>query len=128
MTPFAKRTLAICLLTSMVETTLLLTMAAPVLLLFVLGPPAFLAVIAWRRRTHLARSRRLASIAVSIGAFGIAAMAVAAFLARQNPNPHQASIAPLAVPLVQWLFVLFTWIIVAREESRENREKPPASS
>src|SRR5205814_842842 len=128
MTPFAKRTLAVCLLTAVVETVLLLTLAEPVLLLFVLGPLAFLAVLVWRRRAHLLRTRRLASIAVGIGAFGIAAFGVASYQNHMQPNPEQAAVAPLAVPLVQWLVVIFVWVALAREEAREKREKPPASS
>jgi hypothetical protein len=128
MTPFAKRTLAICLLTAGVETILVLTKAKPVVLLFVLGPPVFLAVIVWRRRTHPIRTRRLATVALATGAFGIAALAVASYQARLQPNPEKAVLAPLAVPLVQWVLVLFVWISLAREESREKREKTGASS
>ena len=33
----------------------------------------------------------------------------------------QSSIATLAVPLLQWIAVLYVWIAIARDESREQR-------
>lgn len=125
---YGKRTLAICGITAVVEAVLLLTMADPMLLFFVIGPPAFLAVIAWRRRTHLARSRRLAGVAIGVGAFGIAAFGIASLQFHLNQQPDRAaSLAPLLVPLVQWLAILAMWIAIVRQESREKREKLPAS-
>ena len=125
---YAKRTLAICGITAVVESVLLLSMADPVLLLCALGPPLFLVVIAWRRRTHLARSRRLAGVAIGVGAFGIAAFGIASVQFHLNQQPDRpASLAPLLVPLVQWLAILAMWIAIVRQESREKREKLPAS-
>lgn len=111
--PFAKRALAACGITAVVEGLLVVAMAEPVLLLFALGPILFLAVIVWRRRSHPTRSRRLAGAALGAGAFGIVAFAVAYFR-------FQESIAPLMVPLAQWIIVLYFWIAIAREESREK--------
>ena len=120
--PFAKRALAACGITAVVEAILVVSMAEPpVLLLFALGPILFLAVIVWRRRTHPTRSRRLAGVALGAGAFGIGAFVVAFLRFHNNPQADQASIAPLAVPLVQWIAVLFVWIAIARDESREQR-------
>ena len=119
--PYAKRALAACGITAIVEAILVVSMTEPVLLLFALGPILFLAVIVWRRRTHPARSRRLAGVALGAGAFGIGAFAVAFLRLQTNPPPDQPSIAPLAVPLVQWIAVLFVWIAIARDESREQR-------
>ena len=127
-TNYAKRTLAICGITAVFEAVLLLTMADPMLLFFVIGPPAFLAVIAWRRRTHAAYSRRLAGVAIGVGAFGIAAFGIASLQFHLNQQPDRpASLAPLLVPLVQWLAILAMWIAIVRQESREKREKLPAS-
>ena len=117
---FANRALAACGITAVVEGLLVVAMAEPVLLLFALGPILFLAVIVWRRRTHPTRSRRLAGAAFGAGAFGIVAFAVAWFRFRDNPQPDQPSIAPLMVPLAQWIVVLYFWIAIAREESREK--------
>ena len=118
---FANRALAACGITAVVEGLLVVAMAEPVLLLFALGPIIFLAVIVWRRRTHPTRSRRLAGVALGAGAFGIGAFVVAFLRFHNNPQADQASIAPLAVPLVQWIAVLFVWIAIARDESREQR-------
>lgn len=122
--PFAKRALAACGITAVVEGILVVSMAEPVLLLFAIGPIIFLAVIVWRRRTHPTRSRRLAGVAIGAGAFGIGAFAVAFLRFQTNPQPDQPSIAPLAVPLLQWIAVLFVWIAIARDESREQRANP----
>jgi hypothetical protein len=125
-TSFAKRSLAACGIATVVETVLLLQIAEPVLLLFVLGPLLFLAVIVWRRRTHLPRSQRLAGLSLGISTFGIVALAVDWFYPRKNPD--QPTIAPLFVPLTQWLTILFVWFKMVREESREKREKLPPLS
>ncbi|HEY3789404.1 MAG TPA: hypothetical protein VGL71_11145 [Urbifossiella sp.] len=117
-----RRTLAICGIAAVVESALSLSMAEPVLLLFVLGPLLFLGIIVWRRRTHPTRTRRLAGVALGVGAFGIAAFGVACYQFHANPDRHP-SIAPLAVPLVQWIMVIFIWLSISREESREKREK-----
>ena len=127
MTPFAKRSLVACGIAAVVEAILMLTMAEPVLLAFVVGPMAFLAVLTWRRRTHPSRSQRLATVALGAGAFGIAAFGVACYQHRAIAQPDQPSIAPLVVPLVQWIAILVVWIALSREESREKREKPPVS-
>ena len=121
--PYSKRALAACGITAIVEAILVVSMTepVPVLLLFALGPILFLAVIVWRRRTHPTRSRRLAGVAIGAGAFGIGAFAVAFLRLQTNSPPDQPSIAPLAVPLVQWIAVLFVWIAIARDESREQR-------
>jgi hypothetical protein len=124
-TSFAKRALAICLLTAVVESVLLLMIAEALLLFFVLGPIAFLAILVGRRKVHAERTRRLAGLSMGIGAFGIAAMAVACF---QQLPPDRASVAPLVVPVVQWLAILYVWISISRQESREKREKMPPST
>ncbi len=127
MTPFAKRSLVACGITAVVESILTLTVAEPVLLPFVIGPMAFLAVLTWRRRTHLSRSQRLATVAIGVGALGIAAFGVACYQRQAIAQPDQPSIAPLVVPLVQWIAILVVWLALSREESREKREKPPVS-
>lgn len=121
MTSFAKRTLAACAIAAVVESLLTLTIAEPVLIVFVAGPFAFLAALAWRRRTHPSRTQRLATIALGIGTFGIAAFAIACYQSRAGAQPGGPSIAPLAVPLVQWLIIIAAWIALVREESREKR-------
>ena len=126
MTPFAKRAFAACGIAAVVESVLLLQLAEPVLLLFELGPLLFLAIVVWRRRTHRLRTQRLASLALGIGAFGIVALAVDCFYPRKQPD--QPGIAPLFVPLTQWFTIMFVWLKLVREESREKRQQPPHSS
>lgn len=122
--PHFRKTLLACVLSAAVETVLVLALAVPMVLILALGPFLFLALIAWRRRTHVARGRRIQAVAVGIGAFGIAALAVSYL----TLDPNRAPIAPLVVPLVQWIAVLYIWIAIAREESREKRGKTPPSA
>lgn len=116
-----RKTFLACGITAVVEAIIVVAITEPAILLFVLGPLAFLALIAWRRRAHVARARRLHGIAVGIGMFGIASFGVAFILQRNNPAPEAVPIAPLVVPVVQWLIVLWAWIGIARQEAREKR-------
>jgi hypothetical protein len=118
---YYRKTLIACAITAVVETILVLGLAEPLVLFFVLGPLLFLVVIAARRRTHLTRIRRISGVAIGAGAFGITSFGVAFLMHRGNAQPGQVPIAPLVVPLVQWLMVLVVWITISREESRENR-------
>jgi hypothetical protein len=117
--PHFRKTLLACVLTAAVETVLVLTMTAPMVLILALGPFLFLPLIAWRRRTHTPRGRRIQAVTMGISAFGIAALAVSYL----TLDPDRAPIAPLVVPLVQWVAVLYVWIGIVREESREKKEK-----
>jgi hypothetical protein len=126
--PFFRKTLLACGITAAVESVILLNITEPPILLFALGPLAFLILIAWRRRSHPARSRRLQGVAVGIGTFGIAALAVAFLMHRNNPQPEELPLAPAAVPVVQWIAVIWVWLAMSRAESAEKRQKTPASS
>src|SRR5262245_22118469 len=122
--PHFRKTLLGCGIAAAVETLLVLSISEPAILFFVLGPLAFVIVIAWRRRTHLARSRRIHGVAVGIASFGIAMFGVAFLMHRRDPQADSAPVAPLIVPLVQWLVVLYVWIAIARAESREKQAGP----
>jgi hypothetical protein len=126
--PFTKRTLAACLIAGVVETIVVVSAMEPVVLLFVLGPLLFLAVIAWRRRTHIDRSRRIAATAVGVAAFGIASFAVAVILQPDPPQPDRPPLAPLLVPVVQWFAVLYVWLALSKAEAREKAGNPPPSA
>lgn len=124
------RTLAVCGLAAAGELGLVLSMADvsqfqafDVLpLVFLVGPPAFLALLAWRRRAHPDRERLLAGLALGIASFGVAALGVAAFRFHgAPPDGRHPGVAPLAVPLVQWVAVLAVWVVLIRRESREIR-------
>ena len=126
--PYFRKTLLACGIAAAVESLILVSIAEPALLLFVLGPLAFLLVIAWRRRTHLARARRILGVAVGVAAFGIAGLGVAFLMHQNNPQPDSPPLAPTFVPLAQWLVVIYVWIAIARQESREKRENQPPSA
>lgn len=123
--PFLRKTLLACGITAVVETIIVLSIAEPAILLFVLGPIAFLTLIAARRKANAARARRLHGVAVGIGMFGIASFGVAFLTHRRDAAPDAVPIAPLVVPVVQWLVVLWVWIGIARQESREKRQQLP---
>lgn len=77
--PHAVRTATLCGVTAAGELALLAGVASGInlvspggamLLSFVLGPPLFLALLAWRRRSHLARGRLLFAAAVVVAGLG----------------------------------------------------------
>ena len=119
--PHFRKTILACGITAVVETLIVVTLTEPPLLLFVLGPLLFLVVIAWRRRTHAVRSRRIHGVAVGVGTFGIAALGVAFLTSRNRPDPDSPPLAPMIVPLVQWAIILWIWIAISRQESAEKR-------
>ena len=79
MTRTAHVTIFLAVLAGAAEVTLAARMAPawaadgplPILLGFLAGPMAFLALLAWRRRTHPARSRLLFWLTVILAAAGV---------------------------------------------------------
>ena len=96
--------------------------ANALLFAFLVGPLLFLALTAWRRRAHPARSRVLfwVAVAVPVGVmtvFGIdfyRHSTDAKF--RQTPNMHG-----VLVPIVQWVVILVVWLWLVVQESHEKR-------
>lgn len=96
--------------------------ANALLLAFLAGPLLFLALTAWRRRAHPARSRVLFGAAVAVAAGGLLVLGIdfyrfstdAQF--RLTPNMHG-----VLVPIVQWVAVLAVWLWLAVQEGREKR-------
>ncbi len=90
---------------------------------FLIGPPLFLALLAWRRRTHRDRSRLLfgVAIAVAVGGLGVLGFDLYRFSTdpqfRKTPNMNG-----LIVPLVQWVVVAAVWLWLVVQEGREKRE------
>ncbi|HEV3437765.1 MAG TPA: hypothetical protein VG122_10425 [Gemmata sp.] len=91
-------------------------------LAFVAGPLFFLALLAWRRRDHPARSRFLLWLAlvVAVGGLGILGSDYVRFC-NEPPNSHASHAHPLIVPIVQWVVVMAAWIFLVIQEGREER-------
>ena len=89
---------------------------------FLVGPPLFLALLAWRRRAHRDRSRLLfgVAVAVAVGGLGVLGLDLYRFSTdpqfRQTPNMHG-----LIVPLVQWGAIVAVWLWLVVQEGRETR-------
>lgn len=121
------RTLAICGLGAAGEVALALGTERSagfdvMLLLFLVGPPAFVALIAWRRRSHPARSRALLGLATGVCVCGLVALGVLCVRAYTAPQVRPGpDLAPRLVPLAQWVVVLVVWLVIARAEALERR-------
>ena len=98
---------------------------SPLLLAFLAGPLVFLALLAWRRRDHPARSLRLFRLTAVLAALGLAVLTFDFVRFRKEPpGQHAPHAHPLVVPLVQWVAVLAVWITLVVKEGREKRAKP----
>jgi hypothetical protein len=94
---------------------------------FLAGSLVFLALMAWRRRTHRTRSRLLLCVAAAVGVAGVAVLGRDYYLlvvrptedATRHPNPA-------LLPLVQWVVVLVVWVGLVIQEAREKRATPAA--
>ncbi len=88
---------------------------------FLVGPPLFLAVTTWRRRTHPARTRLLFVVAVviAVGGLGLLGWDLYRYSTdaqfRRTPNMHG-----LIVPIVQWIVILAVWLVLVVQEGRDK--------
>src|SRR5258708_6944398 len=77
---------------------------------FLVGPALFVALLAWRRRTHAARSRVLFATTAIVALSGLTILGADLYRFstdpefRRQPNSHG-----LAVPLGQWVVVGVVW-------------------
>jgi len=94
-------------------------------LAFVAGPLLFVALLAWRRRNHLTRSRFLfwLALVIAVGGLGILGSDYLRFC-NEPPNNRASRAHPLIVPIVQWVVVMAAWIILVIQEGREKRGVP----
>jgi hypothetical protein len=89
---------------------------------FLVGPLVFLAVLAWRRRTHPGRSRLFFVLAVlcAVGGLGVLGFNLYRFYTdegfRRSPNMSR-----LLVPIVQWALIGSVWLGLVIQEAREKR-------
>jgi uncharacterized membrane protein YhaH (DUF805 family) len=96
----------------------------PMFLAFLAGPLVFLALLAWRRREHAARSKMLFHLAVILAIAGLGVLLYDFIRFRNEPNgKHVPHMHPLIVPLVQWFAVLIVWVVLVVKEGREKRAK-----
>jgi hypothetical protein len=103
------------------------SLVAPLVLLFafLIGPPLFLALLAWRRRTHPARSRWLFGVAVLIAVGGLSALGYNLYRFSTDPQFRKTpNMLGLIVPLVQWGVILVVWVVLMVLEGRDKRVAP----
>jgi drug/metabolite transporter (DMT)-like permease len=91
---------------------------------FLIGPPLFLALLAWRRRKHPARSRLLFGVAALIAVGGLGVLGYNLYQFHTDPRfATTENMSGLIVPLAQWGLVMAVWLGLVIVE---GREKPPA--
>ncbi len=126
----ASAVLAICALAAAGETALLLAdaklpdplLAGLAFLAFLIGPFAFLALAAWRRRAIPARVTSLLIVSLIVASLGLTAFALRTVVSAEvQKNP---ALNPAVVPLLQWLVVLAIWFRINAIEAREKRRQP----
>jgi hypothetical protein len=130
---WAAWTIAVCLLAAAGEVAILLSttkLPEPLatglaFVAFLVGPPVFLAVMAWRRRANLVRSRSLFLFAAFVAVAGLAAYGLAAYQLRSDDPATRRNplLNPALVPLAQWLVVLAGWVRVNAIEKQEKRRR-----
>lgn len=134
MTRHAREAISLAVATALGEATLqaLVTtdwsLVVPLVLLFafLVGPPLFLALLAWRRRTHPGRSRLLFAITILIAIGGLGALGINLYRFNTDPQFRKTpNMIGLIVPLVQWGVILAIWVFLAVAEGREKRGQAP---
>jgi hypothetical protein len=91
-------------------------------LAFLAGPLLFLAILAWRRRQHVSRSRFLFLLALFASTGGLAVLGIDVLRFHIEPvNQRSTHSHPLIVPLFQWVSVVATWLILVFQEGREKQ-------
>ena len=102
----------------------------PALLLpvaFLLGPPAFLMLIAWRRRGHEQRSALVLGLTLIVAAVGLGILGYDAYCYRTDAAFRLRGHNDVVwVPLGQWAGVLLVWLLLVCQEEREKKRKQRA--
>ncbi len=104
--------------------------AGPQVLLFafLVGPPLFLALLAWRRREHPVRSRLLFGVAVVIAVGGLSVLGFNLYRFRTDPQFRLSpNMSGVLVPLVQWGVIMVVWVWLVVAESREKQATAKAA-
>lgn len=82
---------------------------------FLVGPPLFLAVVVWRRRTHPQRTRVLFFAAVAVAVGGLAVLGYDYYRFHNDPQFRRTpNMNHVLVPIVQWVAVgaVWAWLVV----------------
>ena len=135
--PWAARTVAVCAVTAAAELALIVATTPDwadylpgglALLAFMLGPPLFLAVMAWRRRSRLAWGVRLFRLAIVVAVIGLGYFGFDCLSYHTDPAYRaERTTNPALIPLVQWVLVLAVWLILIVQEGREKRAAKSSS-
>lgn len=97
---------------------------------FLVGPPLFLALSAWRRRAHPGRSKLLFWVAVGVAVGGLGALGIEAYRYSTDAEFRKTpSATRMLVPVVQWAVILVVWVYLVLQEMRDRRaaKNPPQS-
>lgn len=130
MTRSAQAAIAVSLIALVVELALALALVPvwspdgvnPLYLVFLAGPPAFLALLAWRRRDNPTPSRFLFRIALLLAGPGIGVLLYDYLRFRsEQAGEHIAHMNPLIVALGQWIILLIVWALLVIREGRAKR-------
>ena len=96
--------------------------SAALLFAFLVGPPLFLALLAWRRRDHRERSRVLFGVAVAVAVGGLGVLGFDLYRFSTDPQFRRTpNMNGLIVPLVQWGAIGAVWLGLVVQEGREKR-------
>jgi hypothetical protein len=89
---------------------------------FLAGPLVFLALLAWRRRTHPTRVRMIFWVTVIVAVAGAAILAYDGMGERPKlTGPIPIRLSPLLVPTGQWLVIVAVWVRLVVVEGNEKR-------
>ncbi len=129
MTRHTRGTLALAVVTAIGEIACQLAMtdantgdANVLVLAFLAGPLAFLAMLAWRRRAHASRSRVLFFVALAVAIGGLVVFGFDCYRYRTDAAVRlKPNMNGLIVPIVQWVAILAVWLWFVRQESRDKR-------
>jgi hypothetical protein len=130
MTRHAREAISLAVATALGETAIQALMitdwanpgAHALLFAFLAGPPLFLAMLVWRRRKHVKRTKVLFFIAVLIAVGGLGVLGFSLYRFNTDPQFRKApNMWGLIVPLVQWGVVMVVWLWLVVQESLEKR-------
>jgi hypothetical protein len=95
--------------------------AHALLFAFLLGPPLFLALLAWRRRERAGRTRVLFVVAILIAVGGLGVLGFNLYRFGTDPQfRKEPNTSGLLVPLAQWAVVMGVWFWLVAAEAREK--------